>query len=155
DRMTGEFTILTDTTSKMHEFTPILSPSGRWLAYGRRGADARTALRVRGLDSGQDRELFTLTDADDPYRWADQEDSRPNYAFTPDESAMVIAMGGKIWRVPLDGIAPSIIPFRAAVSQETISPVVPRPHRFGDGPVSIRAIRAPVVTPDGKRLIFT
>ena len=46
DVATGERTRLTDSTSRVNEFKPLVSPSGRWLAYVRRVTLGRAELQV-------------------------------------------------------------------------------------------------------------
>ena len=162
DRVSGERAVVGDATKGTFEYKPLVSRTGRWLAYVRSTThDGRTALRIRGLDNagrpaeGEDRELLELSDGDDAFRWADDEDVRPNYAFTPDDSAIVLSMNGRLWRVALDGSPPAPIPFRASISQRVVPTIRPRPHAFDTPDVPIQAIRAPVISRDGRSLVFT
>ncbi len=153
DRETGGRKVLTDSTTGAHEYNPIVSRTGRWLGYIRYTPDGRTVLRARRLDGTEDRPLLSLTDGDDPYRGLDDEPVRPNFAFTPGDSAIILTVNGKIWRVRLDGGIPSLIPFRAKVSRAIIPAIQPR-HLAFDDTIRIRGIRGPVITRDGRRLVF-
>src|SRR5262249_22987423 len=48
------------------EYNPRVSPTGRWLAYARSNGLRDAELRIRDLQSGEDRRLTTLTNADEP-----------------------------------------------------------------------------------------
>lgn len=162
DRVSRERTVIGDAAKGTFEYKPLVSRTGRWLAYVRSTThDGRTSLRIRDLGNpgepadGEDRELLELADADDAFRWADDEDVRPNYAFTPDDSAIVLSMNGKLWRIALSGGPPVPIPFRASVSKRVVPTIRPRPYAFDAPDVPIKAIRAPVISPDGRTLVFT
>jgi WD40 repeat protein len=88
-------------------FRPTLSPDGRWLVFGTRH-NADTALRIRDLDTGEERWLAYPVQRDDKESTAEL-DVLPGYAFTPDSRYVVMSYGGKIWRVPLNGAAPILV----------------------------------------------
>lgn len=158
DRQTNERIVLTtdcDITEFVHEHRPVVSRTGRWLAYVRYDAERKSTLRLRAISGGEDRALLSLPDGDDPYRWADEEGPRQNFAFTPDDSAIVLSLNGKLWRAPLTGGPPQAIPFRATVSQRVIPPVQPTARSIDDGPMGIRAIRAPTISRNARTLVFT
>ncbi|MDO8861994.1 amidohydrolase family protein [Haliea sp. E1-2-M8] len=131
---------------------PQVSPDGRWLVYAsRRVAD--TGLRIRDLQSGEERWLIVPIERDiqDGNSF---NGTLPAYAFTPDASALVIAFAGKIWRVDVPSGEREEIPFQVDVQRE-LGPLQRYPNKLPDGPVQIRHIRYPRVSPDGMTVVFT
>ena len=134
-------------------FRPAVSPDGKLLAYGTR-FNAETGLRLRDLATGEERWLAYPIQRDEQESRATL-DVLPGYSFTPDSREIVISYGGEIWRVPVDGAAPTRVPFEAAVSAD-IGPEVRFRYRVDTtAMVTARQIRSPVTSPDGKRIIFT
>lgn len=151
DRQTGLSTLMTNRWGS--GFRPAISPDGRWLAYGTR-FNAQTGLRLRDLNTGEEKWLVYPIQRDEMESRATL-DVLPGYSFTPDSKAIVISYGGEIWRVPLDGGQPSKIPFEAEVSAD-IGPQVRFDYRVDTAAmVTARQIRNPVVSPDGRRVVFT
>ena len=133
-------------------FRPVLSPDGRWLAFGRREG-AVTALRIRDLQSGAERELIRPITRDDSEGFGVQ-GTYPSYAFTRDGSAIIIAIAGKIQRVDVASGAASVIPMRVMVRQEVPNPVRVA-NKIGDGDIHVRNLRGTSFSPDGKRVVFS
>jgi hypothetical protein len=76
-------------------------------------------------------------------------------SFTPDGASVVVSYGGKLWRVPVDGSAPTEIPFTADVSIE-LGPLSRFEYRVDTSPTFVaHQIRNAVPSPDGRRLAFT
>ena len=90
---------------------PQVSPDGKTLAYVRR-VRLKSALYLRDLDSGRDRELFGNVDKDLQEAWA-VHGLYPQYAWTPDGRSIVIWGEGKIWRVDAASGKGAPIPFTA------------------------------------------
>ena len=68
-------------------FRPVPSPDGRWLVYATR-YDARPALKIRDLASGEDRWLVMDVQRDDHQGGGSRDrDVYPSSAFTPDSRA--------------------------------------------------------------------
>lgn len=155
DRETGES--YTRTSRWGSGFRPTLSPDGRWLVYGTRH-DAETGLRIRDLETGEERWLAYPVQNDDQESRATL-DVLPGMSFTPDSRALVASWGGKLWRVPVgqDG-APgdaAEIPFRVDY-ELALGPVVDFDYPVEDTPTfTVSQIRDPVASPDGSRIAFT
>ena len=98
DRDTGER--YTRSSRYGSAFRPTVSPDGRWLVYGTRH-EHQTGLRLRDLDTGEERWLAYPVQRDDQESVASS-DVLPGMSFTPDSSELVASYGGKIWRVPID-----------------------------------------------------
>lgn len=151
DRETGRSEQMTDRYGSA--FRPALSPDGRWLAYGSRH-EAETGLRIRELATGEERWLAYPIQRDEAESRATL-DVLPGYAFTPDSEAVVISYGGEIWRVPVDGSAPTRIPFEVE-EEVALGPQVSFRYRVDTGEeVVARQIRSAVPSPDGERVAFT
>ena len=151
DRENGTRTTMTSRYGSA--FRPALSPDGKWLAYGSRH-EAETGLRLREIETGEEKWLAYPIQRDDQESVASM-DVLPGYSFTPDSKAVVISYGGEIWRVPVDGTAPSKIPFTVN-AEVAVAPPATFEYRIEDSPTfTVKQIREAVTSPDGKRLAFT
>lgn len=134
-------------------FRPTLSPDGRWLVYGSRHV-SETGLRLRDLESGDERWLAFPVQRDDQESRAGR-DAYPGMSFTPDSREVVAFWGGRIWRVPVDGSAPSEIPFRVEASIP-MGPEVDFDYPVEDTETFVaKQIRDIAPSPDGARVAFT
>jgi Tol biopolymer transport system component len=130
---------------------PTLSHDGRTLLYAsRRGTE--TALRVRDLETGEDRWLGLTVDHD-AEEGGYYNDLLPRIAFTPDDKAIVTSIGGKIRRFDLATGKLADIAFEAPVKL-AIAPQTRVVQRQDDGPVRARVIQAPRQSPDGRTVAF-
>lgn len=151
DRETGTLTTMSNTYGSA--MRPALSPDGKWLAYGSRH-DAETGLRLRELATGEERWLAFPIQRDDQESVASM-DALPGYSFTPDSREVVLSYGGGIWRVPVDGGAPTAVPFTVN-AEVAVGPEVKFEYRIEDTPTfTVKQIRDAVPSPDGTRLAFT
>ena len=150
DRDTGRRTRLTSRYGSA--FRPALSPDGTLLVYGTRHEDV-TGLRVRELDTGEERWLRVPVQRDDMESRATL-DILPGYTFTPDGTALISFWDGGFWRLPLDGSAATEIPFRVDVTLHA------GPRLDFDYPVldeatfQVRQIRDPVLSPTRNEVAF-
>jgi Tol biopolymer transport system component len=151
DRETGTRTTMSARYGSA--FRPALSPDGKWLTYGSR-QDAETGLRIRELASGEERWLAYPIQRDEQESFASM-DVLPGYSFTPDSKAVVLSYGGEIWRVPVDGSAAVKIPF-IVDAQVAVGPRLQFEYPIEDTPTfTVKQIRDPVPSPDGRRVAFT
>ncbi len=150
DRDTGEQ--VTRTSRYGSAMRPTLSPDGKWLAYATR-FETETGLRLRDLESGDERWLMYPVQRDDQEAMATR-DAFPGMSFTPDSTEIVTTYDGKIWRVPIDGSGPSVIPFHVDVDV-AYGPEVFFKYPISDDPTFvITQIRDSVPSPDGTKLAF-
>lgn len=133
-------------------FRPLLSPDGRKLVYGTR-YEQSTGLRIRDLNSGEDRWLVHPVEHDEQESRFTR-DLLPGYAFTPDGAALLFPRDGGIWRLDLASGAVTEVPFRVQVKQ-SLGPNLRFPYRIGVGPVRARLIRDPALSPDGRSVAFS
>lgn len=151
DRETSE--TMTITNARGSAMRPLLSPDGRHLVYATR-FQTRTALRVRDLETGNERWLADRVTRDDQESRATR-DKYPGYAFMPDGKSLITTIDGKIVRVDFDTGRKEPIPFTARVEMD-IAPRLYKQYKVDDGPtVTARLIRYPALSPDGRRLAFT
>ena len=151
DRETGESTTMTSRYGSA--IRPTLSPDGQWLVYATRHA-GDTGLRIRQLDTGEERWLAYPVQRDDIESSASM-DALPGLSFTPDSRHVIVSFGGKIWRVAADGSGQEEIPFSADVGLD-LGPDIRFDYEVEDSPTFVaRQIRDAVPSPDGEHLAFT
>ena len=150
DRTTGDEDTLTREPESA--FRPVLSPDGKKLVYGTR-VEQQTGLRIRDLETGEDRWLKYPVQRDDQESRATR-DVLPGYTFTPDGKDVIVFFGGKINRIQVSTGESSVIPFTAHVSLD-LGPQLRFKSRVDEGPVHARLIQEPVQSPDGKQLAFS
>ena len=151
DRETGEIAGRSDRWGGA--FRPTLSPDGRWLVYASRHI-ADTGLRLRDLDSGEERWLAWPVQRDDQEAAAAR-DAYPGMTFTPDSEAVIASYGGRLWRVPIDGSAAVEIPFEVEV-ELPMGPLVDFSYPIDDTPTFVaKQIQDAVPSPSGDRMVFT
>lgn len=130
---------------------PVLSRDGARLVYAtRQGRD--TGLRIRDLRSGEDRWLALPVDHDGQ-EGGYYADVLPRFAFTPNDDAIVFSRGGHLVERSLRG-RQKPIPFSAQVKLE-IGPELHVDQRSPQGPVKVRMIGKPALSPDARRWAFS
>src|SRR5688572_21687225 len=151
DRDNGE--VSRTTNAQGSAIRPVLSPDGKNLVYATR-FETKTALRVRNLDTNQERWLINGVTRDDQESRATR-DTYPGYDFMPDGKSLIVPINGRIARVDFATGQATNIPFSANVEAE-IGPRAYFKYKVDDSPnVSARLIRYPAISPDGKRVAFT
>ncbi|MFQ5926372.1 MAG: amidohydrolase family protein, partial [Terriglobia bacterium] len=133
-------------------FRPLLSPDGHYLVYGTRN-ETQTGLRIRNLDTGEDRWLKYPVQRDDMESRGTR-DLLPSYAFLSGGKEIVLTYGGKIHRVSVATGEAREIPFTATVAQD-LGPRLNFQRRVAEGSVRSRLIFDPVQSPDGQRIVFS
>jgi len=133
-------------------FRPALSPDNQYLVYASRQR-ARTGLRIRRLDTGEDRWLAYPVQRDQLHATSVQ-GLLPGYAFTPDGGSVVLSRDGGIYRQSLSDENARNIPFMARV-QLDLGPDLRVEIAQDTGPVRARLIQHPVQSPDARFLAFS
>lgn len=152
DRETGRLQVRTH--EHQGAFRPVPSPDGRYLTYATRH-DARPALKLLDLQTGEDRWLVMDVQRDDHQGGGSRDrDVYPGSAFTPDGSALITSYGGKIMRVEVPSGEATEIPFTAQVSQE-LGPLVKFDYPINDSTLTVSQVRGARPSPDGTRVAFT
>lgn len=130
---------------------PALSRDGRQIVYASRSG-AQTGLRLRDLETGADRWLSFPIDPDSQMGGY-YNDLVPRVAFLPGDKEVLTAIDGKLTRIRIaDGVR-TAVPFTAPVD------LAVRPNTRVEvpdetGPVRVRVIQAPRLSPDGGRIAF-
>lgn len=151
DRETGDASPITNAQGSA--MRPVLSPDGKLLVYATRH-ETQTGLRVRDLETGDERWLIYPVTRDDQESAATR-DTMPGYAFTPDGKSLIVPIGGKIQRVDVATGRATPIPFTAKVEAEIASRLLFE-NKIDDGPaVRAKLVRWPAVSPDGQRMAFS
>ncbi|EJL31871.1 amidohydrolase, imidazolonepropionase [Novosphingobium sp. AP12] len=130
---------------------PVLSHDGRWLAYATREGD-ETVLRLHDLANGADRLLHRPLDPDGQ-SGGYYVDLLPRMVFSADDRSIYLGLGGGLKRLDVATGALADIPFEAHVRHE-MAPDLRRQHRIDTGPVHVRVIQTPRLSPDGRQLVF-
>ncbi|MFN3848706.1 MAG: amidohydrolase family protein [Spirosomataceae bacterium] len=134
-------------------FTPTLSSDGKWLVYGSRYED-KTGLVLRNLESGDEKWLAYPIQRDEQESIATM-GVLPGMAFTPDNQAVVVSYGGKIYKINIGGGSPVEIPFTVNMELE-LGPRLDFKYPISDSTQTlISQIRDGVPSPDGRQLAFT
>lgn len=144
----------TDTivTAQGGAIRPQISPDGNTLVYGTR-YETDTGFRIRNIETGEDRWLAYPVTHDDQESRATR-DLLPAYSFTPDGSAIITTVDGKIQRIELDSGDMSIIPFNAKVKLD-IGPNLINQDKDLEGPVIARMAQTPELSPSGDLVAFS
>lgn len=143
------------TNARGSAFRPRLSRDGKLLAYGTRASapnGGTTSLRLRNLETGEDRWLTTVERDDQESRFT--RDLLPGYAFTPDDKHLILARNGRLTRIRVDDGTATEYPFTVEVEQ-TLGPSLYAPYRTGVGPVKARLASDAALSPDGRQVAFS
>ena len=152
DRETGRTFVRSHETDGA--FRPVVSPDGKWLVYATRH-DARQALKLRDLDTGEERWLVMDVQRDNSQGGGlSDRDLYPASAFTPDSKSLITSYGGKIWRVDVPSGAVTAIPFTAQVEQ-TMAALAKFEYPINDSTLVVTQIRGARPSPDGRLVAFT
>ena len=104
----------------------LLSPDGQWLVFRSSTAIYRT--RFREGESVREEDIEQLSRVWSAVRGGD------TFTFTPDASAVIYAVGGRIWRHPIGGGDPEELPIRLRLQGPTPPPLLLRRVRVLDFP---------------------
>ena len=151
DRDQGE--VIPQVSRYGSSFRPTPSHDGKWLAYATRH-DAETGLVLRDLETGDEQWLAYPIQHDDQESRASR-DVLPGFSFTPDDKAIIISYGGKIWSIDVATKAATEVPFRIKGSID-LGPELDFDYPIEDSPTFTAVqIRDLAPSPDGKQLAFT
>lgn len=150
DLREGREDMLTDAIGSA--LRPVLSPDGESLVYATRHRHA-TGLRIRHLESGDDRWLIWPVEHDEQESRFTR-DLMPGYDFSPDGRTLYASRDGRVQRIDVDSGEATPLDITFDVSQ-ALGPRLHFPRRLGVGPVKARVLMQPELSPDGDRLAFS
>nr|WP_233503600.1 amidohydrolase family protein [Sphingomonas psychrotolerans] len=131
---------------------PQISHDGNAIAYATREA-GQTALRLRNLETGEDRRLAYPLDRDGQ-EGGYYDGLLPRFVFAPDDRSIVLSVDGGIRRLDLASGRVTPIAFEAPVRLDLAASTRVR-QREETGPVRPRIAQAPKLSPDGREVAFT
>ena len=131
---------------------PQVSPDGKTLGFIRRNLDGQQSEWVlRDLVTGRERVAYVGLDRDQQETWSIH-GTTPAWDWLPDGSGMVTTRLGKLVRIGTDGELTEI-PFTASVDRPLVQ-AVRQPHEVAPTTFQAKAVRWPVLSPNGDRLAF-
>jgi len=126
---------------------PLISPNGRWLAYGT-WRDGKSSLALRDLSSGEEQILLSGVPRNLQDMYIAQLDLLPGYAFAPDSSAIFIGRDGRLTRVAVPSGDVSIIDFEVEATVH-VPQAKPDPVAVPEAGFTPRMLRWPQAGADG------
>lgn len=130
---------------------PQVSRSGRLVAFVKR-VRHESVLYLYDTETAQEWPLFDGLSLDQQEAWA-LFGVYTGFAWTPNDSHLIVWGKGKLWKVAVDGSGASEIPFEVTVNQRVAEAL-----RFKQDPApdtfQPKVIRHAATSPDGKTLVF-
>jgi Tol biopolymer transport system component/imidazolonepropionase-like amidohydrolase len=151
DRSSNDITPVTN--SQGSAMRPQISPDGKHLVFATR-YDTKTGLRVRDLETGDERWLAYPVTRDDQESRATR-DTFPGYCFLPGGKELLVPVDGKLERIDFASGKRTPVPFTVKIEAD-IAPRVYFTHKVDDSEtITARLIRWPSLSPDRSKLAFT
>ena len=149
DMTTGELIDLTGGPGGA--MRPQVSRDGKKLAFVKRVRE-KTVLFIHDLATGEERPVYDDLSKDQSEAWAIL-GLYTNYAWTPDQTSIIIWAKGKIRKIDLASLAVNTIPFHVNNKLKIGEALHFKNAAFTENFTS-KAIRHAVTSPDGKVLLF-
>ena len=149
DRETGR--IAPFVTGPGGSITPTPSPDGKSLAFVRRDR-YQSVLYLKDLESGRETPLYAGLDRDMQETWA-VHGVYPDFAWTPDNKAIVIWAGGKIRRVDASTGQATEIPFQVNDTR-TVQDTVRASVEVAPTEFDVKQIRFAQTSPASDKVVF-
>jgi hypothetical protein len=93
---------------------PVLSHDGRWLAFATHADSGTFILKIRDIERGTELAITSVSERD--VHEAASASPVPGYAFVSSGADLVVAVGGKLWRIDVASGVRREIHFDATVS---------------------------------------
>lgn len=133
-------------------FRPAVSHDGRWLLYGARDR-GETGLKLLDLHTREERWLAYPVQLDE-LQSLPSRDLLPRQVFSADDRAVILTVGGRLFRLDVATGSRQEIPFHVR-EDVPIGPATRQVVRQESGPVRVRIIQQPQLSPDGRWLAFS
>ena len=130
---------------------PVVSRDGRKLAFSRRIRE-KQVLMLRDLASGREWQVSDALERDMQEAWAIH-GLYPTFAWTPDDSAIVIWAGGKLKKIDVATKAVVDIPFHVKDTR-AITEAVRFPIEVAPDKITVKELRFVEVSPAGDKVVF-
>src|SRR5262245_19544380 len=130
---------------------PVVSHDGKTLAYAHRNR-LKEVLMLRDLASGREWQVFEGLERDMQEGWAIH-GLYPGFAWTPDDSAIVIWVNGKLRKVDVKTKTATDIPFHVKDSR-AITEAVRFPIEVAPDKIEVKDLRFVEVSPMGDKVVF-
>jgi imidazolonepropionase-like amidohydrolase/Tol biopolymer transport system component len=130
---------------------PVVSRDGKKLAFARRIRD-KEVLLLRDLASGREWQINDGLERDMQEAWAIH-GLYPTFAWTPDDSAIVIWAGGKLRKIDVTSKAVTDIPFHVKDTR-AITEAVRFPVEVAPDSITVKELRFVEVSPTGDKVVF-
>ncbi|MCB0697149.1 MAG: PD40 domain-containing protein, partial [Chitinophagaceae bacterium] len=132
---------------------PQVSHNGKLLAFVKR-VRTKTVLFLRNIETGDEWPVYDKLSKDQQEAWTTF-GIYPGFAWTPDDSHIIIWAGGKIMNIDANAVnKATVIPFSCDVNNK-ISEVVRVKQDIDKDEFKVHVIRQAVTSPDGKYLVFS
>lgn len=149
DLTTGKLTNLID--EQGGACRPQISPDGQLMAFVKR-VRLKSVLYVQNIKTGEEWPVYEDLSHDQQETWAIF-GVYPNFAWTPDNKAIVFYAKGKIRRVDLNTLQSNEIPFHVT-SNQTVQQSLHFPQQVFSNDFTSKMIRQLITSPDGKMVVF-
>lgn len=130
---------------------PQVSRDGKKLAFVRRVRE-QSVLYIHDLETGEEKPVYSDLHKDQQESWAIF-GVYTGFAWTPDNSAIIIWAKGKIRKIELSSLKASEIPFNVNTTLKIADALHFKNDAFQDEFTSV-AVRQVTTSPDGKTLLF-
>lgn len=130
---------------------PVPSPDGKYLAFVKR-VDMQSALYVKNLKSGQEKEVYLGLDRD-LQETNGAHGNTTAYSWTPDSDELVFWAGGKIHKVDVDSKKHQVIPLHVKAEKE-LTPALRFAVDVAPDTFKVKMARWSQLSPNGKKVLF-
>ncbi len=131
---------------------PTPSPDGKHLAFIKRLPGLQSAIYLKDLDSGKEWALYDNFERD-LQETSGTEGNAPSIAWTPDSGSIVFWSGGGFHSIDAETRTVTDIPVRVKKEMK-VQATLRRPVEVASESFRIKMPRWPVVSPDGKSVVF-
>ncbi len=130
---------------------PVISHKGDVMAFVKRVRE-KTVLYLHDLKTGREWPVYDQLSKDQQEAWAIF-GPYTGFNFTPDDSAIIIWVQGKIKKIDLNSLKASDIPFKATAEHKIVN-ALKFQNKAAPDTFTPKAIRNAVTSPDGTMLVF-